>query len=109
MRKIGKQILMAMARLKHTAFVLMLGTSILIPLFLAHSLYVDMSETVLHSCDMNFEGPDIEDSSTSQSEFKVFLPTVPSKSLSPWTRFSRLNLFSSPLMWDTQAKPVLRC
>ncbi len=88
----------------------MLGISLFIPLFLAYSLYVDLSETVLLSSDMSFEDPRDEDLSICQNEFKVFVPTVSSSPLLSGTHFSRgFSLLSSPLMSHTQITPVLRC
>jgi len=87
----------------------MLGTSLFIPLFLAYSVYVDLSETVLLSSDMSFEDADDEDSSTSQNEFKVFVPTFSSNLLPPWTHLARgSSLFLSPLTSYPQRTPVLR-
>jgi hypothetical protein len=88
----------------------MVGISLFIPLFLAYSLYVDLSGTVLLSSDMSFEDPDDEDLSTCQNEFKVFVPTVSSNPLPPWTHFGRgSSLSSSPLTSHIQITPVLRC
>jgi hypothetical protein len=105
-----EQICMTMGRLKHIRFVLMLGMSLFIPLFLAYSLYVDLSGTVLPSSDMSFEDPGDEDLSTCQKEFKVFVPTVSSNPLLSGTHFGREpSLFSSPLTSHTQNRAVLRC
>ena len=105
-----EQICMTMGRLKHIHLVLMLGISLFIPVFLAYSIYVDLSETVLLSSDMSFEDPEDEDLSTCQNEFKVFVPAVSSNSLLPWTHFGRgSSLFSSPLTSYTQITPVPRC
>ena len=105
-----EQICMTMGRLKHFHFVLMIGISLFIPLFLGYSLYVDLSETVFLSSDMSFEDSDDEDLSTCQNEFKVFVPTVSSNPLPPWTHFGKgPSLFSSPLTSYTQITPVLRC
>jgi hypothetical protein len=46
----------------------MLGISLLIPMPLAYSLYVDLSETMLLSSDMSFEDPEDEDLSTCQNK-----------------------------------------
>ena len=101
---------MAMGRLKHIHFALMLGISLLIPLLLSYSLYVDLSETVLLSSDMSFEDSEDEDLSTSQYEFKVFVPTLSSNPLLPWTHIGMgSRVFSSPLMSYTRITPVLRC
>ena len=98
-----------MGRLKHIHLVLMVGISIFIPLFVAYSVYVDLSETVLLSSDMSFEDADDEDSSTSQNEFKVFAPTLSSNLLPPWTHLARgSSLFLSPLTSYAQRTPVLR-
>ena len=99
-----------MARLKYIRLILMLGISLLIPLLLAYSVYVDLSETVLLSSDTSFEDPEDEDLSTCQNEFKVFVPTVSSNPLLSGTHFSRgSSLFSSLLTSHTQITPVLRC
>ncbi len=101
---------MTMGRLKHIHFVLMLGISLLIPLLLSYSIYVDLSGTALLSSDVSFEDPDDESSSTWQNEFKVFLPPVSSNPLLAWTHLDRgSSLFSSPLTSDTQITPILRC
>ena len=101
---------MTMGRLKHIHFVLMIGISLFIPLFLGYSLYVDLSETVFLSSDMSFEDSDDEDLSTCQNEFKVFLPTISSNSLPPWTVFGReSSFFSSSLTLYAERTPVLRC
>jgi hypothetical protein len=101
---------MAMGQLKHIHFVLTVGISLFIPLFLAYSLYVDLSGTVLLSSDMSFEDPDDEDLSTCQNEFKVFVPTVSFNPLLTGTHFGKgSSLFSSPLTSHTQITPVLRC
>ena len=99
-----------MGRLKHIHFVLMIGISLFIPLFLGYSLYVDLSETVFLSSDMSFEDPGDEDLSTCQNEFKVFVPTVSSNPLLPGAHFGKEpSLLSSPLTSHTQITPVLRC
>jgi hypothetical protein len=99
-----------MGRLKRIHLVLMLGISLLIPLFLAYSLYVDLSGTVLLSSDMSFEDPEDEDLSTCQNEFKAFVPTLSFNPLLPGTHFGwGWSLFSSPLTSRTQITPILRC
>jgi hypothetical protein len=101
---------MTVGRLKHIHLVLLLGISLFIPLFLAYSLYVDLSGTVLLSSDMSFEDSEDEDLSSCQNEFKVFVPTVTSNPLPPWTHFGKgSSLFSSPLTSYNQITPVLRC
>ena len=101
---------MTMDRLKHIHPVLILGISLLIPVLMAYSLYVDLSRTVLLSSDMSFEDFGDEDSSTCEREFKVFVPTVSSDALPPWTHFGRMSsLFLSPLTSYTQITPALRC
>ena len=88
----------------------MVGMSLFIPLFLAYSVYVDLSGTVFLSSDMSFEDPEDEDLSTCQNESKVFVPTVSLNPFLPWTYFSwGSSLFSSPLTSYTQVTPVLRC
>jgi hypothetical protein len=99
-----------MGRLKHIHLVLMLGISLLIPIFLAYSLYVELLGTVLLSSDMSFEDPEDEDLSTSQNDFKNFAPAVFSNPLLSRAHFSKgYGLFSSPLMSYTEMAPVLRC
>jgi len=101
---------MVMGRFKHIHLVLILGISLFIPLFLAYSLYVDLSGTVVLSSGMSFEDSGDEDLSTCQNEFKVFVPTVSSNLLPPGTHFGRgSSLFSSPLKSYTQITTVLRC
>jgi hypothetical protein len=101
---------MTMGRLKHIHFVLILGISLLIPIIISYSFYVDLSGTALLSSDMSFEDPEDEDLSTCQDEFKVFVPTIFSNSLLPGAHFNRgTSLFSSPLTSYTQITPVLRC
>jgi len=105
-----EQTSMKIDRLKHFHLVLMLGMSLFIPLFLAYSLYVDLSETVLFSSDMSFENPDDEDLSTCQDKFKVFVPTVSSDPLLPLIHFGRgFSFFLYPLTSYTEITPVLRC
>ena len=105
-----EQISMTMGRLKHNHFVLMLGISLYIPIFLSYSLYLDLSETVLLSSDMSFEDSGDEDLSTCQNEFKVFVPTVCSNPLLPGVHFGgESSLFSSPLTSRIQDMPILRC
>jgi hypothetical protein len=88
----------------------MLGISIFIPLFVAYSVYVDLSETVLLSSDMSFEDPDDDDLSTYGNEFKVFVPTLSSNPLLSSGHFGKgSSFFSSPLTSYTQITPVLRC
>jgi hypothetical protein len=82
-----EQTCVTMRRLKHIHFVLMLGISLFIPLFLSYSFCVDLSGTMLFSSDMSFEDPGAEDLSTWQNEFKVFVPTVISNPLLPGAHF----------------------
>jgi len=101
---------MTAGRLKQIHLVLLLGISLFIPLFLAYSVYVDLSGTVLLSSDMSLEDSGDEDLSTSQNELKVCLPTVSCNPLLPWTCFGEgSRLFSSPLASHNQITPVLRC
>ena len=105
-----EQISMTMDRLKHIHLVLILGIFLLIPVLMAYSLYVDPSGTVFFSSDISFEDFGDEDSSTCQREFNVFVPTVSSNPLAPWTHFGRgSGLSSSLLTLYTQITPVLRC
>jgi hypothetical protein len=100
---------MTMGRLKHIHFVLLLGISLFIPLFLAYSLYVDLSGTMFLPSDMSEDCGD-EDSSTCQSDFNVFVPTVSSVPFLPGAHFGSVSsLFFSPLTSHTQNRPVLRC
>jgi hypothetical protein len=88
----------------------MVGISLFIPLFLAYSLYVDLSETVLLSSDMSYEDPEDEDLSNCQSEIKIVLSKVSYDPLLIGTHFSReSSLISSPITFTTQNRPVLRC
>jgi len=101
---------MTMSRLKYIHLILILGISLFIPLFLAYSVYVDLSGTRLLSSDMSFEDPGNEDLSTCQNELKVFVPAVPSNPLFPWTHLrTDSSLISSPITLITQNTPVLRC
>jgi hypothetical protein len=106
----GEKISMATDRLKHSHLVLMVGISLCIPLFLAYSLYVDLSGTVLASSDMSFEDPRDKELSTSQNQVKVFVPAVSSHPLPFWTHSGRqYTPLSSPLTSHAQISPVLRC
>jgi hypothetical protein len=88
----------------------MLGTSLIIPLFLAYTVYIDLSGTLPLSSDISFEDPEDEDLSTCQDGFKVFVVAVSSSPLPLWTYFGRTStLFPSPLTSYTQITPVLRC
>jgi hypothetical protein len=99
-----------MDRLKHVHLVLILGISLLIPMLMAYSLYVDLSETVLLSSGINFEDFGDEDSSVYMREFNVFVPTVSSVSFLPGAQFHSVpSVFLSSVMQFTQIKPVLRC
>jgi hypothetical protein len=101
---------MVMGRFKHIHPSLMIGILLFIPLFLAYSLYVDLSEIVLFSFDMSYEDPEDEDLSNCQNEIKIFLSKVSYNPLLIGTHFgARYFPFSSPLMMSTQNKPVLRC
>jgi len=101
---------MIMGKLKHINFVLMLGISLFIPLFLAYSLYVDLSGTVLLSSDMSYEDPGDEDLSTCQGNHNVFVPSVSSDPFLPIAHFNNeSNLLLSPSTSYTQTSPVLRC
>jgi hypothetical protein len=105
-----EQISMTMDRLKHIHLVLILGISLLMPMLLAYSLYVNLSGTVFLSSDMSFEDSGDEDSSTCQREFNVFVPTVSSVPFLPGARFGSVSsLLLSPLTSHTQNRPVLRC
>ncbi len=101
---------MTMGRLKHLHLIVMLGISLFMPLFLAHSLYVALSATVLLSYDMVSEDSEDEDLSTCRNEFKVFIPTVTSNLLlSVADLRGESDLFSPPLKSYTQIMPILRC
>ncbi len=96
---------MTMGRLRYIHLVLLF--SLLIPLFMAYSVCVYLSETVLGSADMSFEDSDDEDLSTCQNDLKVFLPAV---SLFLGTHLGRgSSFFWSPLTSYTQITPILRC
>lgn len=101
---------MTMSQLKHIHLLLMCGISLFIPLLLAYSLYVDLSETMLLSSDVSFEDPDDEDLSTCQNDFRVFVAQVCSNPLLPEIHFDRdSSFFSSLLSSHVQVTPVLRC
>ena len=100
---------MTMGRLRHLHFILLLGISLFVPLFLAYSLYVDLSRTVLLPSDMSDDSGD-DDSSTSQSELNVFVPPISSTPFLPSAHFRSVSsFFLSSLMPHTQNTPVLRC
>ncbi len=101
---------MTVGRLKWIHLVLLIGISLFIPLFLAYSVYVDLSGTVLLFCDMSFEDSENEDLSTYHDAFNAFVPAISSNPLLLWTRVSKgSNLFLSPFTSDSQITPVLRC
>ena len=101
---------MVMGRIKHIHFALLVGISLIIPFFLAYSLYVDLSETTLLSSDMSLEDPNDDDLSTCQTEFKDFVPTISSNPSLPTANFDGgFSLFSSPSTSHTQTTPILRC
>ena len=101
---------MTLDRLKQIHLVLMVGISLFIPLFLAYSLYVDLSGTVLLTSDMSFEDPEDEDLSTCQNDSKNFAPSVFSNPLLSSAHLSKeSDPFSSPLTARNQIAPVLRC
>jgi hypothetical protein len=101
---------MTTGRFRHIRLVILLGTSLFLPLFLANSVYVDLSGTGLFSYDMSFEYADDEDLSTCQNELRVFVPQVSSDPLLIATQFCALSYpFSSPITSHTQNSPVLRC
>ena len=101
---------MTVGRLKQIHVVLLLGISLLIPLSLAYSLYVDLSGTALLSSDMSFEDPDDEDLSSCLNEFKVFVPAVSFNAILSRTHFGKgFSLFPLPLTSHTLISPVLRC
>ncbi len=105
-----KRFSMAMGRIKHIRLALLIGISLIIPLLLAYSLYIDLSETTLLSSDMSFEDPEDEDLSICQGEVEVFVGTISSDLSPPWTYFSRdPSLFLSPCTCHTQTTPILRC
>ncbi len=101
---------MAMGRIKHIYFALLVGIPLIIPFFLAYSLYVDLSETILLSSDMSLEDPNDEDSSTCQDEFKDFVPMISSNLSLPTANFDGgFSLFLSPSTSHAQTTPILRC
>ena len=105
-----EQISMAMGRLKHFHLVLMLGISLLIPLLMVYSIYVDLSGAVFLSSDMSFENPDNEDLSGCQDKIKVFVPAVSSTPSPLGTYLDRgCRLISPALTSPIQITPALRC
>jgi hypothetical protein len=101
---------MAMKRLKHIHLVLILGISLLIPMLMLFSFYVDLSETVLISSGINFENCGDDDSLVYRKEFNVFVPGVSSAPFHSNAHFHSVsNLFFSSLAPRTQFKQVLRC
>jgi hypothetical protein len=101
---------MTMGRLKHIRLVLVLGISLFISLFLAYSVYFDLSGTVPLSSDMSFEDPEAEDLSTCQNESTGLVPMVSSYVLVSCAHFGKeLSLFWLPLTSYAQITPVLRC
>ncbi len=101
---------MTMSRFRYIRLVLLLGTFLFIPFFLAYSVYVDLSGTVLLSCDMSFEDPASDDSSTLQDKFGVSVPTICSNPSLTTAHFDGgFSLFSPPSTSHTQTTPVLRC
>jgi hypothetical protein len=109
-KKGWKQII-TKGRLKHIHLVLILGISLFIPLFLAYSVYIDLSGAVPIFSDMSFEDTEGEDLSTCQNESKGLMPMVSSYVLLSSAHFGnkKLSLFSLPLASYTQITPVLRC
>jgi len=101
---------MTTGRLKPIHLAQVIGMSLFIPLFLACSPCVDLSETLPLSSDMRFEGPDDEDFSNCQNEFKIPVPKISPNPLSPWAHFGRRSgvLFIS-LTSHTQVTSFLRC
>lgn len=101
---------MTVGRLKQIHLFLTLGISIFIPLFLAYSVYVDLSGTVLLSSDMSFEDSGDGDLSTCEDDFNVYIPMLPSNPLLLGTHFGKGSRFSSsPFTSHNQITPVLRC
>ncbi len=101
---------MTMGRFNHIHLGLMLGISLFIPLFLAYSVYVDLSGTKLLSSDMSLEDSEDEDLSTCQNEFKVVVLQISSDpSLTTANFDGGFSLFSSPSTSHTQTTPILRC
>jgi hypothetical protein len=101
---------MMMNQFKNMHLVLTLAISLFIPLFLAYSLYVDLSGTVLLSSDMRFEDPEDEDLSVFQNEFKVFVSTAFSIFLLPSAgSIEESHLFSFLLTPYPKNKLILRC
>jgi hypothetical protein len=88
----------------------MLAISLFIPLFLAYSLCVELSEASLLSSDMSFEDPGDEDLAICTSESKILLPAVLSVLfLSGPTFIGGVYFFPFPKTFHSQNRPVLRC
>ena len=102
---------MTRGRVKHIHLALMVGISLFIPLFLAYSVYVNLSGTRRLSSDMSFEDSGNEELSTYQNEFRVLVSTVSSDPTLTGTYFEgKLNpIILFPLTFITQNTPVLRC
>ncbi len=101
---------MTVGRLKQIHLVLLLGISLFILLFMAYSLYINLSGTVLLSFDMGFEDAQDKDLSICRNEFNTFVPVASSNSLSPWAHFSKeSSLFLYPLTSYGRITPVPRC
>ncbi len=99
-----------MGRFRHIHLVLMAGISLFVLVFVAYSVYADLSQTVLLPSDMSFEDSDDEDLSTCQTDLQVFLLMPSSNPLLPRTHFGEgPSFFSSRLTSYTQIMPVLRC
>ena len=101
---------MTTGRLKYIRFLLILGISLSVPLFLAYPVYVDLSETEFFSSDTSLEDPDDEDLSTFQDESQGFAPDVSWNPLLSLTYCAlEFSLFSPVFTSHTQLVPVPRC
>jgi hypothetical protein len=101
---------MTIDRFRNIHFFLMLAISLFIPLFLAYSLYVELSGSSLLSSDISFEDPGGEDLSICKSESKTLLPGVISVLFPSGPTFiGEGYLFSFLKTSHSQNRPVLRC
>ncbi len=101
---------MTLGRLRQIHRVLMVGICLFVPLFLAYSLYVDLSRTVFLSPDMSLEDFGDKEMCASQNEIKACAYVISSNSLvlSTCVR-SESNLISPPPTFIAPNKPILRC
>jgi hypothetical protein len=101
---------MTMGRFRNIHLFLMIAISLFVPLFLAYSLYVELSGSSLLSSDVSLEDPGNEDLAICKSESKVLLPGVLSVLFLPKSTFiGEVYLFSFLKTSHSQNRPVLRC